>query len=375
METAEFLNKPFSKLILSNKTDKSFAYNKAVILPIKLRNKNAWQITLYTDKQAFQKNLASEKELINQVQELFKNKYKQLNYFGADEDIELKVSKKNKILISKRKHKNIIIEPSEHNRTKQYIINQGDKILPLIDMGVMTCEGKIIRSQYDKFRQINKFLETIDDTLKNWGEKSITVIDFGCGKSYLTFVLYYYLTVIRKLNANVIGLDLKSEVIEKCNIVAEKYGYKNLEFQIGNIDGFKPQKQIDMVVSLHACDTATDYALFNAISWNVPIILSVPCCQHEINSQMKNSWPIMTKYGLIKERFCTLLTDSIRANLLESMGYSVQIMEFIDMEHTAKNVLIRAIKKDSKKPFNHIQELCQQFDICPTLLKLLDSNK
>ena len=374
MQIPELLSKPFFKLILSNKVDKSFAYNKSVIVPIQLRGQNVWQMTLYTDKQAFQKNIMSGAELINKVQELFRNKYKQLNFFGTDEDIELKIGKKDKILISKRKHANVIIKPSGHNRIKQYIIDTGDKILPLVDMGVMTNDGKIIHSQYNKFRQINKFLEMVDASLRNWPKKSITVIDFGCGKSYLTFVLYYYLTTIRGLNAHVIGLDLKSEVIEKCNIVAEKYGYKNLSFQIGDINGFKPVGEIDMVVSLHACDTATDYAIFNAISWDVPIILSVPCCQHEINSQMKNNvWPIMTKYGLIKERFCALMTDSIRAGLLEAMGYSVQIMEFIEMEHTAKNILIRAVKKGRKQPFTPIQELCEQFGINPTLLELLKS--
>ena len=371
MQITEILNKPFSKLILSNKIDKSFAYNKSVIVLIQLRGKPAWQMTQYTDKQAFQENFTTHQQMIARVQELFEHKYKQLNFFGADEDIELKIGKKGKVLVSKHKHSTVSIKAAGHNRVKQYLINENDKILPLIDMGVMTSDGKIINSQRDKFRQINKFLEMVDDTLKNWDKPSITVIDFGCGKSYLTFVLYHYLTVIRKLNATVIGLDLKSEVIEKCNIVAEKYGYKNLSFQIGDINGFKPTKQIDMVVSLHACDTATDYAIFNAIDWNVPIILSVPCCQHEINKQMKNSWQIMTKYGLIKERFCALLTDSIRAHLLESMGYSVQIMEFIEMEHTAKNVLIRAVKTGKKASVDNVQELCQQFGIQPTLLKLL----
>ena len=371
MQLNELLNKPFSKLILSNKKDKSFAYNKATVVPIQAKGKIVWQMTLYTDKQAFQENFKTLIELENRIQELFESKYKQLNFFGVDEDIEMKKTKKGKLFISTHKHIQENIKAQSHNRSKNYLLPENEKIPPLIDMGVMTKEGKIVHAQMDKFRQINKFLEMIDDTLKTWKHPNITVIDFGCGKSYLTFVLYYYLTQIKKLNAKVIGLDLKEEVIEKCNIVSEKYGYKNLSFQIGDINGFKPKEKIDMVVSLHACDTATDYALYNAISWNVPIILSVPCCQHEINAQIKNAWPIMTKYGLIKERFSALLTDAIRANLLETQGYSVQILEFIPMEHTAKNVLIRAIKKGKKKTSQDAQTLCNQLKIQPTLLKLL----
>ncbi len=375
MQPDDILNQPFSKIILSNKIDKSFAYNKAVIMPIQWRNKQIWQMTLYTDKQAFQENLKTLSELKKRIQELFQIKYKQLNFFGITEDIELKLSKKGKILLGRHKHATNVFQAQKHNRTKNRLLDEGEKILPLIDMGVMNKDGKIIANQMDKFRQINKFLEMVDDTLKNWKKSTLTVIDFGCGKSYLTFVLYYYLTQIKKLNARVIGLDLKEEVIEKCNIVAEKYGYKNLLFQIGNINAFQPDEKIDMVVSLHACDTATDYALFNAVSWDVPIILSVPCCQHEINAQIKNSWPIMTKYGLIKERFSALLTDAIRANLLESEGYHVQVMEFIPMEHTAKNVLIRAVKQNKKTSMNQVQDLCRQFNIQPTLLKLLEENR
>lgn len=372
MQPDDILNQPFSKIILSNKIDKSFAYNKAVIVPIQWRNKQIWQMTLYTDKQAFQENLKTLSELKKRIQELFQIKYKQLNFFGTTEDIELKLSKKGKILVGRHKHATNAIQTQKHNRNKNRLLAEGEKILPLIDMGVMNKDGKIIAGQMDKFRQINKFLEMVDDTLKNWKKSTLTVIDFGCGKSYLTFVLYYYLTQIKKLNARVIGLDLKEEVIEKCNIVAEKYGYKNLSFQIGNINAFQPDQKIDMVVSLHACDTATDYALFNAVSWGVPIILSVPCCQHEINAQIKNAWPIMTKYGLIKERFSALLTDAIRANLLESEGYHVQVMEFIPMEHTAKNVLIRAVKQNKKASTDQVQDLCRQFNIQPTLLKLLE---
>ncbi len=372
MQIDNLLKQTFLKIILSNKKDKSFAYNKAVIMPVLIKNKSMWQMTLYTDKQAFQENIKTMLDLNNRIRELFNVKYKQLNFFAPLEDVEIKVSKKGKMIVSTHHHNQRKEKIQTHNRIKNYLLPENEKIPPLIDIGVMTKDGKIIASQMDKFRQINKFLEMVDDTLKKWSKSDITVIDFGCGKSYLTFVLYYYLTEIKKLNATVIGLDLKSEVIEKCNIVAEKYGYQNLSFKIGDINGFKPTKQIDMVVSLHACDTATDYALFNAVCWNVPIILSVPCCQHEINSQIKNAWPVMTKYGLIKERFSALLTDAIRANLLESQGYNVQVMEFIPMEHTAKNVLIRAVKKGQKKSSETVQDLCKQFNIKPTLLKLLE---
>ncbi len=372
MEISELLKHSFARVILSNKKDKSYAYNKAVIIPMKLKGVSAWQMTKYTDKQAFQENLMTLSDLTRCVKDLFENKYKQLNYFGQTEDIELKQSKKGKLLIGRHKHAETQVCALEHNRAKKHLLNEGEKIPALIDIGVMTKEGKIIHAQTDKFRQINKFLEIIDDTLKTWKRQDIKIIDFGCGKSYLTFILYHYLTKIKGLKAKIIGLDLKAEVIEKCNIIAEKYKYTGLSFEIGNIDGYTPKEQIDMVISLHACDTATDFALYNAIQWNVPIILSVPCCQHEINAQIKNSWPVITKYGLLKERFSALLTDALRANLLESQGYSVQVLEFIDMEHTPKNILIRAIKNGRKVSNKAVQETCEEFGIHPTLNRLLN---
>ena len=371
MTLKQYFDSSFIKLILSNKKDKSYAYNKAVIKPITLKNKPAWQLTLYTDKQAFQENLKTAEELFNRTEELFQKYYKQLNVFGVTQDTEIKLSKRGKIMESHHKHAPVCTMPTTHNRTKNYIISEGQKIPALMDMGVITKEGKIIHAQMDKFRQINRFLEIIGDTLKTWKKKEITVLDFGCGKSYLTFLTYYYLTEIKGLNAHVIGLDLKEEVIEKCNIVAEKYGYKNLHFEIGDIAGYKPKAPVDMVISLHACDTATDYALYNAIQWQVPIILSAPCCQHEVNTQMKNAWPLITKYGILKERFSALLTDAIRANLLESQGYAVQILEFIDFAHTPKNLLIRAIKTGKKSGTEQTQKACDQFNIAPTLQKLL----
>ena len=370
MVITQHLQKPFIKLILSNKKNKTYAY-KIVVEPIKLKNKQVWQLTRYTDKQAFQKNISSLQTLTDQIHELFQTHYKQLNIFNAEDDIQFKTTKRGKIMESHNKHSFVDATLKAHNHVKNYLIEEGQKIPALIDMGVMTKEGKIIHAQMDKFRQINKFLEIIDDTLKKWQKKQITLIDFGCGKSYLTFLTYYYLTQIKGLDAHVIGLDLKQEVIEKCNAVAKKYGYKNLHFEIGNIAGYQPKMPVDMVISLHACDTATDYALYNAIQWNVPIILSVPCCQHEINTQMKNVWPLITKYGILKERFSALLTDAMRADLLESQGYAVQILEFIDFAHTPKNLLIRAIKTGKKSTAEQTQKACDQFNITPTLQKLL----
>lgn len=371
MNISDFLEKDFAKIILSNKLDKSFAYNKAETKPILIKKKTAWQITLYTDKQAFQENYFTQKDLAQRLEFLWQEKYKQMNLFLSDEEIELKKSRKGKVMIHRQKKNNNPICIGEQNRCKKYLIQEGEKIPALIDIGVMTKEGKIIQAQRNKFLQINKFLEIIDDTLKNWKKSQITIIDFGCGKSYLTFVLYHYLTYIKKIKATIIGLDLKSEVIEKCNIVAQKYGYQNLSFKIGDIKGFKPTDKIDMVISLHACNTATDYALFNAIQWKVPMILSVPCCQHEINEQIQNHFPVLTKYGLLKERFSALLTDAIRANLLENQGYRVQILEFIDMEHTPKNILIRAIKTNKNMDIKEVDAICQNLHICPTLYNLI----
>ena len=309
--------------------------------------------------------------LQKRVEDLFQNHYKQINLFGATEDVEIKMSKRGKMMESHHKHATQELAPKTHNRTKNYLLDENQKIPILVDMGIMSKEGKIIHAQMDKFRQINRFLELIDDTLKNWNKREISIIDFGCGKSYLTFITYYYLTQIKGLKAYVIGLDLKADVIEHCNQIAQKYGYNNLHFEVGNIAGYTPKHPMDMMISLHACDTATDYALYNAIQWKIPIVLSVPCCQHELNTQMKNVWPLLTKYGLIKERFCALLTDAIRADLLECCGYRVQVLEFIDFAHTPKNLLIRAIKTGKTAATDETKKACAQFQITPTLSKLL----
>ena len=307
----------------------------------------------------------------------FISSYKQLSAWSSTNNFDLKISKKGKVFLGKKKSDNSNLINKSHNKEKNYILKEGMIIQPLIDLGVFTKEGKVVKSKYDKYKQINRFVEIIDDEIKKNDQKELTILDFGCGKSYLTFVLYYYFVEIKKINVKMIGLDLKKDVIKKCNEIAERYGYENLHFELGDINGFKYNNKVDMVITLHACDTATDYALYNAIKWNSKMIFSVPCCQHEFNHQMKaESLSILTKYGIVQERVAALMTDAARANLLEAVGYKTQLLEFIDISHSPKNILIRASKgnvnKDKKdKSLREVNDLMNQFNFSPTLYNLL----
>ncbi|MGL6107893.1 class I SAM-dependent methyltransferase [Romboutsia sp.] len=376
----EIVKQEIVKVVISNRTNKDVEYNK-INFTLKETNKKAYyQIEKYTDKQVFHENIDVD-YLGEKLLEYIESNYKQIGAWSTTTTFDLKISKKGKVFLGKKKNDNVNLVNKSHNKEKNYILKEGMMIQPLIDLGIFTKEGKIVNSKYDKYKQINRFIEIIDDEIKKNDYKELTILDFGCGKSYLTFVLYYYFVEIKNINVNMIGLDLKADVIQKCNDIANRYGYKNLKFELGDINGYKYNNKVDMVITLHACDTATDYALYNAIKWNSKMIFSVPCCQHELNHQMKaESLSILTKYGIVQERVAALMTDSVRANLLESLGYKTQLLEFIDIAHSPKNILIRASKANipnekKEKSLQEVEELMKQFNFKPTLFNLLKEDK
>ena len=376
----EIVKEEIIKVVISNKMNKDVEFNKINFTLKESKNKQYYQIEKYTEKQVFHENVEVE-ELSQKLIEYLSGSYKQVGAWSNETTFDLKISKKGKVFLGKKKSNNQNLANKSHNKEKNYILKEGMIIQPLIDLGVFTKEGKVINSKYDKYKQINRFIEMIDDEIKKYDEKELTILDFGCGKSYLTFVLYYYFVEIKKISVKMIGLDLKADVIKKCNDIAKRYNYENLRFELGDINGYKYNNKVDMVITLHACDTATDYALYNAIKWNSKMIFSVPCCQHEFNHQMQtDSLSILTKYGIVQERVAALMTDAARANLLEYLGYKTQLLEFIDISHSPKNILIRAsktkISKDKKeKSLKEVETLMEQFNFSPTLYKLLKEDK
>ena len=361
------------KLVLSS--GKGCEYQKIVV---QLKG-DYFQIEKYTQKQVFHENVKPA-ELEEALHALLELGYRQLNSYSDSEQMEMKISKKGKVLLNRRKQEGASAKaaPASHNTEKNYILKEGSIIPPLVDLGIFTPDGRVVKSMYDKYRQINRFIEIVDDAVSNWEEgKELTIVDFGCGKSYLTFILYYYFVELRHLPVTMIGLDLKADVIEHCNQVAKKYGYDRLRFEMGDINGFRYEGAIDMVITLHACDTATDFALYNAIQWNTKMIFSVPCCQHELNAQIKtDELSVLTKYGIIKERVAALLTDGIRGSLLEACGYKTQLLEFVDLTHSPKNILIRAVKsnvsaKKKQASLDEVKRSMETFSVEPTLDRLL----
>lgn len=378
----EILNETLYQIIISNPRNKGGAF-KVKIRPVLVKDKLLFQETLSKDTRVYHENL-EQQEAVDKVLFYMEQEFKQLEADGLKLKVTALISKKGKVTVKatrKRKTEEIQGERPDlsHNRAKKYILEEGKAVPFLIDLGVQTKEGKIVKAHYDKFKQINRYLEFVEDVLPVFDkDKSVHIIDFGCGKSYLTFALYYYLHELKGYDTVITGLDLKADVIEHCNALSEKYGYDKLRFLHGDIAKFEGDGDVDMVVTLHACDTATDYALKKAVDWNAKVIFSVPCCQHEMNKQIQNDVlaPVL-KYGLIKERMSALLTDAIRANLLEEQGYETQILEFITMEHTPKNILIRAVKKakaikTKKQAGCDVRSVTEFLHAEPTLMKLLE---
>lgn len=380
-----FANEQLHQMIFSNPAQKD-GILKVRIRPVNLRGRLLFQAEELVGTQAFHKNLLPE-EVCDYVTGLLSGGLRNGEVTSGLGSAVVLVSKKGTVTVKIKR----AVQPKQeekretdrlasevilaHNRKKRYVLEEGKPVEFLVDLGVMTKEGKIVRTRYDKFRQINRFLEFIEDILPNLDPgRETTIIDFGCGKSYLTFAMYHYLHCLKGYPVRIIGLDLKKDVISRCNLLAEQYGYEKLRFYHGDIASYEGVDHVDMVVTLHACDTATDYALAKAVRWGARVILSVPCCQHELNRQMKNEQmkPVF-QYGLIKERMAALYTDALRAQLLEGQGYRTQILEFIDMEHTPKNILIRAVW-DGRKKHNEkeLREIMDFLSVKPTLASLLE---
>lgn len=355
---------------------KDSIYIRGLIRKVLIKDQVMIQIELFTETQSFTSNynLSDVSDILIKT---LSNDFYQLTLQDSLYTYSYKYTKKEKLLTNKTKNQTKLEFVSvNHNKKKNYILEEGSVILPLIDLGVMTQDGKVVKSHFDKYRQINKFLEILDDTISSFDKNEINIIDFGCGKSYLTFIVYYYLTNIKHIKANIVGLDLKQDVINKCNNIALKYNYNNIKFEVGDISLYKPVFDVDLIITLHACDTATDAAIYHAIKLKASYLLSVPCCQHEINNQLKKYDNIFTSYGIIKERFSALLTDTIRGKILEGFGYSVNIMEFVDFEASPKNLLIKAKYqgKYNKDALQEVKDILNKYNINQTLYNMLEED-
>lgn len=374
----EILNKDLQQIILSNSRHPE-QVQKAKIRPVLIRGELVFQETAYRGTQVFHENFTAE-QMTDRICLALAEQFRQGEFTAKSLQATALVSKKGKLTLKVKNNtspEQEDLQALSHNRTKHYILEEGKPVDFLVGLGVQTPDGRVTKARFDKFRQINRYLEFIEDVIDELPtDRTIRIIDFGCGKSYLTFAMYYYLHELQHRDIQVTGLDLKTDVIKHCNELAEKLGYDRLKFERGDISTYEGTDVADMVVTLHACDLATDYALDKAVKWGARVILAVPCCQYELNRQITcDPLKPVLKYGIIKERIAALLTDALRANLLEQQGYETQILEFIDMEHTPKNLLIRAVKKGSMRPKHStdIRTVEELLHVAPTLDKLLNN--
>ena len=379
-----FLDEALERILFSNPVDRE-RIARSRLRPLLIKGSLVFQAEEQVGRQAFHRNMSKE-ETVSYITELLDGSFRQAEIVSGRGTGLILVSRKGKVTVKVKQKAHsgragdqpARIQSASglmsHNRQKSYILKEGSPVPFLVDLGVMTKEGRIVNSRYDNYRQINRFLEFIEDILPNLNqEEETTIIDFGCGKSYLTFAMYHYLKVLKEYPVRIIGLDLKQDVIDHCSRLAMQYGYEGLDFYHGDIASYEGVDHVDMVVTLHACDTATDFALKKAVDWGAKVILSVPCCQHELAKQISCDIqkPVL-QYGLIKERMAALYTDAIRAQVLERCGYRTQILEFIDMEHTPKNILIRGIRQGRKAANEgQLKELLGFLGITPAAVRLL----
>jgi len=323
------------------------APQKMIVRPVQLKNGLFYQFEAYYKNKVLHENVAAD-QAADKLVDCIAHQYKQTLIKGQGYQLHILSSKKGKLTINRKETGEVAaqVKPRSHNRQKRRVLEEGKPVAFLVELGIMTAEGRVHAKKQDKFKQINRFLEMVEDVLEHLPyNKTLKIIDFGCGKSYLTFALYHYLFIEQQRELEIIGLDLKEDVIAYCNGLADKLQYEHLRFLVGDIAEYDELNEVDMVVTLHACDTATDAALSKAVNWGASVIMSVPCCQHELFPQVKSELmaPIL-QHGLLKERFSALATDGMRAHLLETIGYKVNMLEFIDAEHTPKNIMIRAVK-------------------------------
>lgn len=364
-----------SKAVFSQPTDKS-ASPKVELRPLILKGERVYQAERFENNKAFHQNLTDD-ALLRWAEEGLEGKYRQVLIVTGTESRQYILKRDSSY--KKTGGAAVVARPAaaqSHNREKDYILREGENIPALVDLGVFTKDFKIVRAKYDKFKQINRFVELVAQGVKDEEADTIRILDFGCGKSYLTFILYYYFAVRRGMKTEIIGYDLKADVVERCNEIAARYGYEGLRFEVADVtrDTLADTK-IDMVVTLHACDTATDYALAYAINRKVKHIFSVPCYQHEVNLSIRKGGELdlLLEHGIIKERVCALLTDSIRAAVLEDAGYEVDVIEFVDFEHSPKNLMLRAVRTGKKRPGSRekAEALREAYGFKQSLLELI----
>jgi SAM-dependent methyltransferase len=362
------------KLVLSKPASRSADQPTRIdIRPIRLKQQLLYQLTSRIGNQEFHRNLPAEEllaELQTQCGETFRDVFVRSAAGTWNARFKRRRGWQIQHTASSRQTFATAPETVEHDRSRKYLIPAGEKVPFLIETGIMSADGTVRKRHFAKFRQINRYVEFIDDIVDRLpADKTLRIVDFGCGKSYLTFATHYLLTQHRQRKVSIVGLDRRPDVVETCRGIVERVGLKGIQFHIGDIAGYEPDQHVHLAISLHACDTATDEALAKAVEWKSEVILAVPCCQHELAASMPHDvQPVISRHGILHERFAALATDALRAAWLETVGYSAGVMEFIDMEHTAKNLLIRAVRRatssaDNTEQLQQIRSFCETFSI------------